>query len=220
MNVYAQQNGAETATAPPSEPAGTLSAMTEIGRGGPGTEARRARPAPMDAGTAMGAGWSSGISVYGVVALVGVAGRLDWIQAPSFVVQAWVIGVAVLLFLVEFVVDKIALVDTAWDGIAGAVPNELWPATVGRPTFRLLRCEWSGERAASELARRLKVVKVNVDEAPSIASRFAVQGIPTLLILRDGHPIARQVGALPPDRLVEWARRAIQEPGSPAPSST
>lgn len=65
----------------------------------------------------MGAGWSSGISVYGVVALVGAAGRFGWIEAPSFVQQSWVIAVAVVLFLVEFVIDKIALVDTAWDGV-------------------------------------------------------------------------------------------------------
>ncbi len=65
----------------------------------------------------MGAGWSSGISVYGVVALVGVAGRFGWTEAPSFVEQWWVIAVAVVMFLVEFVIDKIALVDTAWDSV-------------------------------------------------------------------------------------------------------
>lgn len=65
----------------------------------------------------MGAGWSSGISVYGVVALVGVAGRVGWIEAPSFVEQWWVIAVAVALFLAEFVIDKIALVDSAWDTV-------------------------------------------------------------------------------------------------------
>jgi hypothetical protein len=71
----------------------------------------------MDLGTAMGAGWSSGISVYGVVALVGIAGRQDWIDAPSFVEQWWVIAVALVLFCVEFVIDKIALVDSVWDGV-------------------------------------------------------------------------------------------------------
>ena len=65
----------------------------------------------------MGAGWSSGISVYGVVALVGFAGRFGWIEAPSFVEQWWVICVGVVMFLVEFVIDKIALVDTVWDGV-------------------------------------------------------------------------------------------------------
>jgi hypothetical protein len=71
----------------------------------------------VDIGTAMGAGWSSGISVYGVVALVGVAGRFGWTDAPSFVEQWWVIGSAIVLFLVEFVIDKIALVDSAWDSV-------------------------------------------------------------------------------------------------------
>jgi hypothetical protein len=65
----------------------------------------------------MGAGWSSGISVYAVVALVGFAGRFGWIEAPSFVEQWWVVGVAVVLSVVEFVIDKIALVDTAWDAV-------------------------------------------------------------------------------------------------------
>ena len=65
----------------------------------------------------MGAGWSSGISVYGVVALVGAAGRFGWIEAPSFVEQSCVIAVAIVLFLVEIVIDKIALVDSAWDSV-------------------------------------------------------------------------------------------------------
>ncbi len=65
----------------------------------------------------MGAGWSSGISVYGVVAVVGIAGRSGWIEAPSFVEHWWVIAAAVTLFLAEFVIDKIALVDSAWDTV-------------------------------------------------------------------------------------------------------
>ena len=55
--------------------------------------------------------------MYGVVALVGVAGRLGWTEAPSFVEQWWVIAVGIVMFFVEFVIDKIALVDTVWDGV-------------------------------------------------------------------------------------------------------
>lgn len=65
----------------------------------------------------MGAGWSSGISMYGVVALLGVAGRFEWVETPSFIEQWWVIAGAVVLFLVEFAIDKIALVDSVWDGV-------------------------------------------------------------------------------------------------------
>lgn len=65
------------------------------------------------------------------------------------------------------------------------------------------------EKAATDLAGSLKVVKVNVDDAPGVSARFAVQGIPTLLVLRDGRAVARQVGALPVDRLVQWVRGVV-----------
>jgi thioredoxin 2 len=65
------------------------------------------------------------------------------------------------------------------------------------------------ERAAVELAGQLKAVKVNVDEAAGVSARYGVRGIPTLLVLRDGRPVATQVGALPADRLVAWLRSVL-----------
>ncbi|HUY60701.1 MAG TPA: thioredoxin [Candidatus Dormibacteraeota bacterium] len=62
------------------------------------------------------------------------------------------------------------------------------------------------ERAAQVLAGRLKVVKVNVDEAPGVAARFGVRGIPTLLLLRDGQVADRQTGALPDQALLAWVQ--------------
>ena len=70
------------------------------------------------------------------------------------------------------------------------------------------------ERAAGSLAGRLKVVKVNVDQAPRTAERLGVQGIPTLLLLRDGREVARQVGAVPPPALLRWAEEAITRPAA------
>jgi thioredoxin 2 len=67
------------------------------------------------------------------------------------------------------------------------------------------------ERAARELAGRLKAVKVNVDQAPEVAERLGVQGIPTLLIMQGGREVDRQVGALPPDALVRWAGKAVAQ---------
>jgi hypothetical protein len=69
----------------------------------------------VDLGTAVGSAWSAGISLYGVCALLGIAGRLSWIEGPPFLEQTWVIGIALALFAVELVVDKIAWVDSAWD---------------------------------------------------------------------------------------------------------
>lgn len=60
------------------------------------------------------------------------------------------------------------------------------------------------EQAAIDLAGKLKVVKVNVDLAPGISQRFGVQGIPTMLLLRAGREVARQVGALPGHSLRAW----------------
>jgi len=65
------------------------------------------------------------------------------------------------------------------------------------------------EESARELAGHLKVVKVDVDTAPGVSARFGVQGVPTLLVLRAGEPIARQVGALPPERLLAWVRGVV-----------
>jgi thioredoxin 2 len=65
------------------------------------------------------------------------------------------------------------------------------------------------EQAAERLAGRLKAVKVNVDEAPRVAERLGVQGIPTIVLLRDGREVARQVGAVPPPALLRWAEDAL-----------
>ena len=70
------------------------------------------------------------------------------------------------------------------------------------------------EQAARELAGRLKVVKINIDEAPRVAERLGVRGIPTLLILRQGREVARQVGAVPPPALVRWVEEVIAKPAA------
>jgi thioredoxin 1 len=50
--------------------------------------------------------------------------------------------------------------------------------------------------AASTYAGRLTVAKLNVDENPKTPSQYHVRSIPTLMLFRDGHPVATQVGAL------------------------
>ena len=65
------------------------------------------------------------------------------------------------------------------------------------------------ENLAREYAGRLKLVKVNVDEAPGTARRFNAQSIPTMLLLDQGEPRARQVGAAPEDALRRWLDAAL-----------
>ena len=64
--------------------------------------------------------------------------------------------------------------------------------------------EWCGpckmiaptlEDISQDYAGRLKVAKLNVDDAPGVAMRFNVQSIPTLILFKDGEPSLRIVGA-------------------------
>jgi thioredoxin 2 len=65
------------------------------------------------------------------------------------------------------------------------------------------------EALAVDLAGSLRIVKVNVDEAPQVSARLGVQGIPTMLLFRDGAEIARQVGALPGDAIRRWGDTSL-----------
>jgi thioredoxin 2 len=58
------------------------------------------------------------------------------------------------------------------------------------------------EQIAEEMAGRVKVGKLNVDENPQTAARFGVRSIPTLLILKNGREADRLVGALPKQEIL------------------
>ncbi|MEA2317724.1 MAG: thioredoxin 2 [Solirubrobacteraceae bacterium] len=65
------------------------------------------------------------------------------------------------------------------------------------------------EAQGRERAGRLKVVKLNVDDAPDVGSRYGAQSIPLLVLFRDGEEVERQVGALPPAQLRQWLDRHL-----------
>jgi thioredoxin 2 len=65
------------------------------------------------------------------------------------------------------------------------------------------------EQVAREMAGRLKLVKVDIDRAPKLQERFAVQAVPTLLLLRDGKVIDRQAGAASAEALRAWVEKAL-----------
>jgi hypothetical protein len=71
----------------------------------------------LDVGTAVTSAFSAGISMYGVIAALGIAGRLDVIEGSSVLERPIVIGIALALFALEFVIDKIPVLDTVWDTI-------------------------------------------------------------------------------------------------------
>jgi thioredoxin 2 len=60
------------------------------------------------------------------------------------------------------------------------------------------------ERAARELKDRVRLVKVNTEEAPQLAARYNIRAIPTLVLFRNGVEAKRTSGALDAGALTRW----------------
>ena len=69
---------------------------------------------------AIGGAWASGINLYGTVVVLGVMDNFGLITLPpdlQILTSWWVLTFAVLFYLIEFIADKIPLVDSVWDAI-------------------------------------------------------------------------------------------------------
>jgi hypothetical protein len=67
---------------------------------------------------AMGSAWVSGINLYACVATLGLLSRFTHLELPGelqVLTSWWVIGVAVALYVIEFVADKVPWIDNTWD---------------------------------------------------------------------------------------------------------
>lgn len=64
------------------------------------------------------------------------------------------------------------------------------------------------DEIAEESPAGVKVCKVNVDEQPELAQQFQVMSIPTLLVMKDGKPVASSVGARPKKFIVKMIEEA------------
>jgi thioredoxin 2 len=65
------------------------------------------------------------------------------------------------------------------------------------------------EELAAEMAGRVRVAKLNVDENPATTTRFQVRSIPTLLVLKGGREMERIVGVQPKAEIVQKLQRAV-----------
>ncbi|MFH1868993.1 MAG: DUF4126 domain-containing protein [Candidatus Omnitrophota bacterium] len=71
-------------------------------------------------GLLMGSSWASGVNLYLTIASLGIMKRTGAIELPGnldILSNIFIISIAILLFLIEFVADKIPAVDSAWDAI-------------------------------------------------------------------------------------------------------
>jgi hypothetical protein len=110
------------------------------------------------AALAGGMSWASGLRLYMTLVMAGTLGRMGWLELPSalkVLESPWVLGVAGVLLVVEFLADKIPGVDSAWDAIqtfiripAGAI---LSVAALGQmdPAWTVVAALLGGTLAAS-----------------------------------------------------------------------
>jgi hypothetical protein len=71
-------------------------------------------------GRTLGFSFAAGLNLYATVAILGLASRFDWVALPpQFKVfdNDIVIGAAIVMYIIEFVADKIPWVDSIWDGV-------------------------------------------------------------------------------------------------------
>jgi thioredoxin 1 len=79
--------------------------------------------------------------------------------------------------------------------------------------------EWCGpckamapalEQVATELAGKVKVAKLDVDQNPDVTQKYRIQAMPTLMIFKNGEVAAQRVGALVQKKqLTDWINGAI-----------
>jgi hypothetical protein len=157
----------------------------------------------VDVGTAAMGAWSSGISMYFVAAVLGLAGRADWIDCPEWLMRPWVIGVAAAVFVVELIVDKVPWLDSTWDAVhtalrptaggilfstAGDGGDALWMGLVG-----------GGMALSAHLAKASLRALVNLSPEPvsNIVVSLSEDGLVTALMgLAVSYPRAALVVAV------------------------
>jgi thioredoxin 1 len=78
--------------------------------------------------------------------------------------------------------------------------------------------EWCGpckmiapalEEISEEMNGQVKIAKLNIDENQNMAMKYGVRSIPTLILFKDGQPVATQIGAAPKNKLAAWIQTAI-----------
>ncbi|KJS35963.1 MAG: thioredoxin [Hyphomonas sp. BRH_c22] len=78
--------------------------------------------------------------------------------------------------------------------------------------------EWCGpckqmsphlEAVSEDMAGKVKVAKINVDENPMVASKYGVRGMPTLMVFKDGKVAATHLGAMSKQAITDWIKQSI-----------
>ncbi len=149
----------------------------------------------------LGSSWASGLNLYLCTAGLGIAQHMHWISLPGdMTVLAYpqVIAVALVMFVIEFVADKVPYVDSAWDSIhtfirplAGAAMGFLATSDAGALLQILAALATGSITMGSHLAKATTRAAINTSPEPvtnSVASLTEDVTVTGLLYLMIAHP--------------------------------
>jgi hypothetical protein len=154
-------------------------------------------------GLGFGAAWTSGINLYATVAVLGLLQHYGLARLPGglHVLDNWlIIGVALLMYLIEFVADKIPYVDTVWDAVhtfirvpAGAVIAATAAADIN-PAVQVLALLLGGGLALSTHGTKA-TVRAAANTSPEPLTNWALSIIEDVFtvgaaVLAALHPVA------------------------------
>jgi Domain of unknown function (DUF4126) len=180
--------------------------------------------------------WASGVNAYLTLLILGVAGRYGWAETPTSLQQGWVIIVAGVAFVVEFVVDKVPLLDSAWDAVhtiirpvvGGLSGVAIAGASFGKPQAFIAAAALALTGHATKATSRL-AINMSPEPFTNIIASFAEDGIVAGLVpLAIAYPkisaavgaVVAVIGACVALLLVKLARKGLRRVRSWAGAST
>ena len=147
-------------------------------------------------------GWASGLRLYAVLFLTGMAGYWGWVDLPPglhLLQTPWMLGASGLMLFLEFFADKIPGVDTLWDLVHTAIRIPAGAALaaavfgVDQSTWATIAALLGGTLAAtSQVAKATTRAAVNTSPEPFSNLALSLLGdaaVPSMLWLAFAHPL-------------------------------